>query len=153
HLVNAALLAAIVLLVARLAHVLAGARAAVFAALLYALVYAHGVLLAWAACVQDLLATAPALVAALAFVRGKAGAAAVAFGIGLLAKESIAPLPLILAIGHAAAARGSAGARSHDAGRVTAPLWGALAAWAALVIGVRAALHAWAGPGTLALAD
>src|SRR5207249_1703752 len=118
-----------IVLVARLVAALAGARAGAFAALAWATLHSHAVLLAWAACAQDLLATALGLVCATAFVRGHRRTAAVALFAGLLAKESIAPLPLALAAWWAAERAGPVTRRLREGLAATAPLWGAVVAW------------------------
>lgn len=155
HLFNLAILLVCIGLVFALARRLMGERAAAFAAGAYALRYAHRVLLAWVSCAQDLLAAALGLVAALLYVRGQRRWAALAFFVGLFAKESIAALPLVLALWEVWQLVGvPLGKRLKTAAKRTLPLWVAAAAWAVIVVIVRSTQHAWMVPGeALPVAD
>jgi tetratricopeptide (TPR) repeat protein len=156
HLFNFALLLACVGLVLALARRLLGTRAAVLAAGTYVLLYSHRVLLAWVSCSQDLLAAVLGLTAVLLYGRGRRVWAAIAFGVGLFAKESIAALPLVLVLWEAwqAPRRSGSGARLALGLRRTAPLWAAAFVWVTIVLVVRSLRHAWLHAGeALPVAD
>jgi tetratricopeptide (TPR) repeat protein len=156
HLFNFVVLLACVGLVFALGRKLMGTRAGVLAAGAYVLLYAHRVLLAWVSCSQDLLATALGLSAAWLYLGGRRWPAAIVFGIGLFAKESIAALPLVLLLWEAwqAPRRTSPGARITASAGKTLPLWVAIFAWAAVVVVVRSTRHAWLVAGeALPVAD
>lgn len=119
---------------------LGGVRVAVLAVALYALVPSHRVTLAWISCAQDLLATGLATAAAYLYLAGRGGASALAFGLALFCKESVAPLPLALAAWSwwEAPAAGVGAAL-----RRTRPLFAAAAVWAMAVLAARSLVGAW----------
>lgn len=107
HALNAALHAACTLLAYALVRALAGGRAltALLAGLLFALAPVHAEAVAWITGRVDLLPTALFLASALGFVafrqRGSALAYALsvaAFALGILAKEILITLPLVLVV-------------------------------------------------------
>jgi tetratricopeptide (TPR) repeat protein len=155
HLVNFAILVGTLAMVMVIGRHLAGARAGVLAAAVYAVVYPHRVTMAWVSCAQDLIATSLALLAVLAHLRGRSVLAAGAYLAGLFAKESIAPLPLVLAIDCAWRWVGRVGLRARLGGAIrrTAPMWSAAAIWALVVLAVRAGRHAGAAGAGVAVAD
>jgi tetratricopeptide (TPR) repeat protein len=131
-----------------------GTRAAVLAGGVYALLYPHRVLMAWISCSQDLLATALGLAATLLYLRGKRVFAGSAFFVGLLAKESIAALPLVLLLWEAWESGATLRARWTGGLRKTASLWIAMGAWLVIILAVRTATHSWnPGAGALPMAD
>ncbi|MBI5169966.1 MAG: hypothetical protein HZA61_10795 [Candidatus Eisenbacteria bacterium] len=133
HAANLALFLIAVLLLAALAHRVAGPRAAAVAAPLFALTHAADVPLLWASGAQDLLALTLALAALLA-LEASAALAAALFLAALLAKETVVLLPVVALV----LAR-----RGHDWGaalRRTLPCFGVLALWA-FTAGARAIAH------------
>src|SRR5262249_41511704 len=126
--VNLGILAAIIAMVVALARRLSGPRAAIFAGAAFTLFYPASVLMGWVSCSQDLLATAFGLVAALLWLRQRTVWAAVAYFLALFSKESVAPLPLVLAAWQAWG-EGAKGGAWKDALRRTLPLWIAAAVW------------------------
>ena len=155
HVFNFLVLLGVTLLVMALAARLAGPRAGLLAGAAYALLYSHQLALAWVSCAQDLLAALFAMLSAHALLDGRRGRAGLAHLLAMLSKESVAAFPLVIALwkmwdapaGTPFRRRAAAGARE------SAPLWVATAAWAAIVLAVRALRHAWAkGQGTT-LAD
>jgi hypothetical protein len=125
HAVNFCILLATHVLLLRLVWQLAGARAAVLAVAVYALQYLHRVQMAWVSCSQDLLATLCGVAAVLAHRRARPLAAGAWCFVGLLAKESIAPLALVIAAWEAWSLRPgtSPRLRARQALRRSAPLW------------------------------
>jgi hypothetical protein len=95
HAANLVLFLAALALFFGLARRLAGARAAWLATALMALHYAADVPVLWASGSQDLLAVVGALGALWLYSAGHRGWAAVPFALGLLAKETVAVLPLV----------------------------------------------------------
>lgn len=167
HALGFVLLVGLVAGVGALGGRLSGPRAGVLAAAVYALFYPHRVSLGWVSCAQDLLSALLAVTAALAFSYGRRWLAAGAYFLALFAKESVAPLPVILLAiellpqgsGRAAAPRGGKPARRRlpdfvAALRRTGPLWIAACGWAVLVLLARALSGAWnTWHGGLAVAD
>lgn len=155
HLFNFATLVAAVVMVVHLGHRLAGARAGLFAGAVYALLYSQRMVMAWVSCSQDLFAAFFGLLSAHALLsrhRVRGGAWHLA---ALLSKESVAAWPLVWGAWRALAAPAGTPWRGRVAigARESAPLWAATAAWAAIVLTVRAVRRAWAqGTGTT-LAD
>ncbi len=143
--VNFALLIAIVLGVMALARRFGGTRAAVLSGAAFGVFGFHRVLLGWVSCAQDLLATLFGLAAVHLFLARRERRAGASLFAGLLAKASIASLPLALA-GFLAWTR-------QPLRRAT-PLALAVVAWIALDLAVRAARGAWmTGADTLPIAD
>jgi hypothetical protein len=95
HALNLVIFLGIVALLFVLARRLAGTRAAVIAASVLALHYAADVPVRWASGSQDLIAVAGALGALCLVASGRQGWAAVALGLGLLAKETVVVTPLV----------------------------------------------------------
>ena len=154
HLFNFLVLLGTVVLVYFLARRWVGGRGALLAAGTYALFYPHRVSMAWVSCAQDLLATAAGTGAALLYVHGRKRVAALTFFVGLLAKESIAALPLVLFLWEAWTPARNVRERLSRAWRATAPLWVASAAWAIVVLVARSATRSWVPAGTsLPMAD
>ena len=155
HVVNFLVLLGIVLLVVALAWRLAGPRAGLLAGTAYALLYSHRLVLAWVSCSQDLLAALFAMLAVHALLSGHRGRAAAMHLVAMLAKESVAALPAVVALWATLdAPPGTPLKRRALAGlRTSAPLWAATAAWAVTVLGARAFWHAWARGGSTPLAD
>lgn len=146
HVASFSLLVLLVALVFELGRRLSGPRAGALAATAYALFYPHRVLLAWASCAQDLLAACYGVGAAIAFQSNRTGLATAAFFLGLLCKESIAPLPLVLAAWTAATA--SPGARMRSVFRRVGPMLAAMVVWGAIVVAVRLHADVWNAAGT-----
>ena len=155
HVVNLLVLLGIALLVAALAWRLAGPRAGLLAGAAYALLYSHRLVLAWVSCAQDLLAALFAMLAVHALLSGRRGRAGAAHLVAMLAKESVAALPLVVALWAALdAPAGTPPRRRALSGlRASAPLWAATAAWAGIVLSARTFWHAWARGGSTPLAD
>jgi tetratricopeptide (TPR) repeat protein len=154
---NLAVLVAMIGMVIALGWRFGGPRAGVLAGAVYTLLYPHRVEMAWVSCSQDLIATLLALVATFAHLARRHWLAAVSFFLALFAKESVAPLPLILAaweawpLGPGAPSRLAAGAWS--AMKKTLPFWLATAAWAVVVFAVRLWRGAWAPGSSVPVAD
>lgn len=150
HLANFGLLLATVGLIVALGRRLAGLRTGLLAGGLFALFHPHRVQLGYVSCVQDLLACALATGAMLLHARGRRWHAAAAFFAALLAKESVVPLPLIVAAWEAWPPRGRRAPPLGERLRSTGPWWIAACAWALLVPGLRSVLAApGAGGGML----
>ena len=155
HVANFLVLLGVVLLVVALALRLAGPRAGLLAGAAYAVLYSHRMAMAWVSCSQDLLAALFALLAVLALLSGHRARSGAAHLAAMLSKESVAALPLVIALWHAATAPAGTPWRRRVAvgARESAPLWFASAAWAAIVLTARTLMHSWAkGDGTT-LAD
>jgi tetratricopeptide (TPR) repeat protein len=154
HLVNFAILLAIIALTVRLGARLGGPRTGLLAGAVYTLLYSNRMLMAWVSCSQDLLAACFALLAAHALLGGRRWHAGFWQLAALLSKESVAAFPLVYALWRCAAAPPGTTwrRRIRTAGRESAPLWVASVAWGVVVIAVRIARHAWAKHGS-ALAD
>jgi hypothetical protein len=154
RLFNFAVLITIVLLVIRLALRFVGHRPALLAGAVYALLYTHRVEMAWVSCSQDLIATALALAATLAYLDRRAAWAGLAFFLALFAKESVVPLPLILGAWELWEALRHRPRRSIGAAlRRTLPFWIATGGWAAVVFAVRIWRRAWAPGSSVPVAD
>jgi tetratricopeptide (TPR) repeat protein len=155
HVFNYIVLLGILLLVVALAHRLAGPRVALLAGTAYALLYSHRMALAWVSCSQDLLAALFAMLSVHALLSGRRWSAGLSFLVALLAKESVAALPLVAALWSALEAPAGSSARGRAAAglRASAPLWAATFAWVAIVLAARVALHSWAHVGDTPLAD
>src|SRR5207249_12015926 len=97
HALNLALLLGVVALAYHVARRLAGPRAAAFAGAILALSYVTDVPVRWVSGSQDLLATLGALGALALFLGGQRWLAALAFGLAMLAKETVLLTPLIAA--------------------------------------------------------
>lgn len=133
HLLNAAVLALIVLEVMWLGRRLARARAGFFSGIVFAGLGSVPILVGWVSGIQDLLAVALVLAALLLELEGKTPLALVAAALALLAKETAAVLLPVLALSHAILGR-----KPPRAGRGIA-LYGALGlAWAVAHPGIRA---------------
>src|SRR5438552_3691972 len=93
-----------------------------------------------------------AFAATLAWLNGRAALAGASFFLALFAKESVAPLPLILMLWEGA---GAPGARERVVRALTRtlPLWLATAGWAAVVFAVRVWRRAWAPGSSVPVAD
>jgi hypothetical protein len=97
HLVNLALLAVSITLLASLVRNLAGARAGMFAGLTFAALAPLPSLVAWASGSQDLLAITCTLAAFHLRNSGRNVGAGIAAGVGLLSKETVAgALPVLI---------------------------------------------------------
>jgi tetratricopeptide (TPR) repeat protein len=155
HLANFALLLSCAALVMALGARLFGPRAGLLAAACYALLHTHRVLIGWVSCAQDLIATLFGVLAVLLHLRGRRVLGAFAFGAAMLAKESVALLPLALFVTEfARTSRGErADARIKRAVVAIAPYAVVGAAWLALVMSVRAWKHTWAPGDTMLVAD
>jgi tetratricopeptide (TPR) repeat protein len=155
HVFNYTVLLGILLLVVALAHRLAGPRVALLAGTAYALLYSHRLALAWVSCSQDLLAALFAMLSVHALLSGRRWSAGISFLVAMLAKESVAALPLVVALWSAIEAPAGSPARGRAAAglRASAPLWVAAGAWAVIVLAARLAFHAWAKVGDTPLAD
>lgn len=155
RILNLAVLVAMIGLVMLLARRFGGARSGVLAGAVYALVYPHRVELAWVSCSQDLIATLLALATTIAHFAGRPWLAAISFFLALFAKESVVPLPIIIALWEAwtVGEDRRPRARAASALRRTAPLWCATAAWGVVVVGVRIWRGAWAAGSTVPVAD
>jgi len=99
HLLNLAILAVVVILLARFARRVAGPRAGFFAGFVFASLGALPILVGWISGVQDLLAMA-FLLGALNFqVSNRTGLACVSFALAMLSKETaIAVLPALVGL-------------------------------------------------------
>ncbi len=149
HAANLALLLGSLVLLARLTRRSAGAAAGVIAAAFLAVHHAADVPVLWASGSQELLALALGLAALDAYTSGRRALAACAFFLALLAKESIAVLPLVAValdpLRRPLAARVRAAWPLGAAGGA----WLALAAWATLRRGAPGAGLALAPDGPL----
>ncbi len=164
RLVNLGLLLGIIGLTMGLGWRLGGLRAGILAGATYALLYPHRVLLTWVSCSQDLLAAGLALGAAHLWLSERRTWSAAVYFCALFAKESVAPLPLVVLAFEAwrAAAATASGRRGGAAPFAalragiarTLPLWVAAVAWVLVVVVVRVARDAWVPAGAgLPVAD
>ena len=155
HIFNFLVLLCVTLLVVALAGRLAGPRAGLLAGAAYALLYSHRLALAWVSCSQDLLAALFAMLSVHALLSAHRVRAGAWHLVAMLSKESVAAFPLVILLWKMwdAPAGTPFRRRAAAAARESAPLWAATAAWAVIVLAVRALRHAWAkGEGTT-LAD
>jgi hypothetical protein len=155
HVFNFLVLLGIVAMVVALGHRLAGPRVGVLAGAAYALLYSHHLALAWISCAQDLLAAGLAMVAVHALLSRRPVRAGSFHLLAMLAKESVAALPIVYAAWRALEPAPGRSWRERLArgARESAPLWAATGAWAVIVLAARVLRQAWAkGPGG-ALAD
>ncbi len=95
HLVNAGLWLAVLIALFTLIRRIAGARAAAVGVAFLALHYASDVPLMWASDAQDLMAAVAAIVTLILYLGGRRAAAAIAFALALLSKETAIVTPIL----------------------------------------------------------
>lgn len=149
RLVNLCVLTSIIGMVMALARRFSSARAAIFAGAAFTLLYTNSLLMGWVSGSQDLLATALGLLATLLYLQGRVVWAAAAYFLALFSKESVAPLPLILATWEV----WRQSPKWREGLRQTRPLWLAAVLWAAIVISARVWKQAWVPGESVPVAD
>jgi hypothetical protein len=144
HLLNLALAALAVFLLARLATKLSGHKAGLYAGVFYAAFAPLGALVAWVSAVQDLLAIVCVLLALNARQAGRPAAALAATALALFCKETVLVLLPALALWDVIAGRRPSRLAAH------ALSYAALAlVWAAIHPGVHALIASgFSGKGT-----
>jgi hypothetical protein len=128
HLVNLGLALACMVLVWLLGRRWVGPRGALLAAALFGLSHVHAVLVGWISCGQDLWALTLALLSAWLLGRGWGRLSALGFGLALLCKENVAPLPVMLL------GLGLLELPLRQAARRVIPHFAVLAVWAAFYL-------------------